>query len=210
MESISSPEVEAIQAAAASDEMLARYRTDVDALGVPHHASEALRRLMAAGGSAAPVVRTGLRHPDPAVRVGCCKVLDHHMDDAALPELIANLTHPDEQVRAWALHALACDRCKEGACRPGEDHIVPIAAKMLLEDPSRRVRQMAAGMVGEAVHRSAAALPALEHALRCEPHPVVRKICSWYVRGGPRYVAIARRIEQKRGRIRRADSGSLP
>lgn len=58
---------------------------------------------------------------------------------------------------------------------------------MLIEDQSRRVRQSAAGMVGEAVHRSLAALPALQHALQHDPHPVVRKICSWYVPGGSRY-----------------------
>lgn len=207
MESTTHSEVEIevdAQADVATPEMLAGYRRDVDALGVPHRANEALRRLMAAGALALPVVREGLRHADPVVRVGCCKVLDHHMDEAALPELIDNLAHPDEQVRAWAIHALACDRCKEGACRPGEDTVIPIAARMLLEDHSRRVRQMAAGMVGEAVHRSPAALPALEHAHVHDPHPVVRKICGWYVRGGPRYVALARQIDQKRGRKPRA------
>lgn len=206
MKPLTSADVEPIDAEAeiATTEMLAAWRRDVDALAVPHRANDALRRLMAAGDRAAPIVRAGLRHADPAVRVGCCKVLDHHMNDAALPELIDNLTHPDEQVRAWALHALACDRCKEGACRPGEDQVIPIAARMLLEDPSRRVRQMAAGLVGEAVHRSAAALPALEHASQHDLHPVVRKICGWYVRGGPRFTAIARQIEQKRGRMQRA------
>lgn len=189
-----------IEADAVTPEMLAGYRRDVDALGVPHRASEALRRLMAAGALASPAVRAGLRHADPAVRVGCCKVLDHHMDEAALPELIENLQHPDEQVRAWAIHALACDRCKEGSCRPGEDQVIPIAARMLLEDRSRRVRQTAAGMVGEAVHRSRAALPALQMALTHDPHPVVRKICSWYVPGGPRYKALA----PKRSRSRNA------
>jgi hypothetical protein len=47
-------------------------------------------------------------------------VLDHHMDEAALPDLIENLHHENEMVRAWAMHALACDRCKEGSCRPAK------------------------------------------------------------------------------------------
>ncbi len=180
------------------DDRTAAFRRWVDDLGVRHRASEALRRLMAAEALATPFVCEGLRHADPEVRVGCCKVLDHQMDEAALPELIDNLKHPDEQVRAWAIHALACDKCKEGSCRPGEDQVIPIAAKMLIEDHSRRVRQSAAGMVGEAVHRSPAALPALQHAFSHDPHPVVRKICSWYVPGGPRYKALAPKPSRKR------------
>src|SRR5262249_49413296 len=89
------------------------YRRLVEDLGIKHRVKQALRGLMAAGALATPVVREGLRHPEAAVRVGCCKVLDHYMDEAALPELMENLNHEDETVRAWALHALACDRCKE-------------------------------------------------------------------------------------------------
>ncbi|NJM40531.1 MAG: HEAT repeat domain-containing protein [Anaerolineae bacterium] len=139
-----------------------------------------------------------MRHPSSMVRVGCCKVLDQFMDEAALPELIDNLTHADEEVRAWALHALACDRCKEGMCRPVADDVIPRAAKMLLEDQSRRVRQMAAGLVGEGVLRSAAALPALEQARKTDPHPVVRKIAGWYLPGGPRYKTLATKELKRR------------
>jgi len=163
------------------------YERWVEDLAVEHRAQGALRQLMAAGSSATPALRRGLRHSDPAVRVGCCKVLDHFLDDAALPELIDNLTHDHEWVRAWALHALACDRCKEGECRPGEDDVLPLAVRMLREDPSRAVRQMAAGMVGPSVHRSEEARRALEQAHAHDPHPVVRKIAGWYVPGGPRY-----------------------
>lgn len=170
---------------------LAAYRQAVDWLGVAHHVSAALKRLLAAGPLAIASVRAGLRHPNPAVRVGCCKVLDHFMDEAAVPELIENLTHADEEVRAWAMHALACDKCKEGSCRPGEAEVIPIAARLLLEDRSRRVRQAAAGLVGESVHRSAAALPALAYAYQHDPNPVVRKIAGWYLPGGARYQALA-------------------
>jgi hypothetical protein len=167
------------------------YDVWVERLGVRHHAKEALRQLMAAGSQATPAVRRGLRHPEPAVRVGCCKVLDHHMDAEALPELIENLSHGEGNVRAWAMHALACDRCKEGACRPGEDQVIPIATRMLLEDRSRGVRQMAAGMLGPSVHRRPDVLRALEHARDHDPHPVVRKIASWYTPGGPIYKKLA-------------------
>ena len=113
------------------------YYRWVEDLAIKHRAKPALRSLMAAGSLATPALLEGLRHPEPAVRMGCCQVLDHHMDEAALPELIENLHHENEMVRAWAMHALACDRCKEGTCHPGEDQVLPIAAKMLIEDQSR-------------------------------------------------------------------------
>src|SRR5688572_22104691 len=95
------------------DEDFAWYTTGdfdrwIENLGVEHRAKESLRRLMNAGALATQAVRRGLRHPDPTVRVGCCQVLDHFLDEEALPELIENLTHPSADVRAWAMHALAC------------------------------------------------------------------------------------------------------
>lgn len=159
----------------------------VENFAVKHRAKDALRRLMAAGSVCTPALRRGLHHPDPEVRVGCCKVLDHHLEEDALPELIENLRHENAAVRAWAMHALACDRCKEGSCRPAENEIVPIAIQMLREDESRGVRQMAAGMLGPSVHRRSDVLDALVYACEHDPHPVVRKIASWYTPGGPRY-----------------------
>src|SRR6266508_6212944 len=88
------------------------YRSFVEDLAVTHRTKHALRCLMTAGSLATAALREGLRHPEPAVRIGCCMVLDHHMDPAAVPELIENLHHENEIVRAWAMHALACDRCK--------------------------------------------------------------------------------------------------
>ncbi len=172
---------------AVSESGLADYARYVEYLGVAHRATDALRRLMAAGMQATPVVRQGLQHPNPAVRVGCCKVLDHFLDEAALPELIENLSHPDEEVRLWALHTLACDKCKEGVCRPGEEDVIPRAVQMLLNDESRRVRQTAAGLLGPSVHRRPDVLAALEQARLRDPHPVVRKIAGWFTPGGARF-----------------------
>ena len=163
------------------------YHLFLEDLAVKHRAKHSLHCLMAAGSLATPALLEGLRHPEPAVRIGCCMVLDHYMDAAALPELIENLHHENEMVRAWAMHALACDRCKEGTCRPGEDEVLPIAAQMLKEDESRRVRQMAAVVLGPSVHRHPSVLPTLEYARDHDPHPVVRKIAGWYTPGGPIY-----------------------
>ena len=184
---LSEPNSTVIEAESISEQERANFARWVEELGITHRAQAALRRLMAAGPLATAIVRQGLQHPNPTVRVGCCKVLDHFLDESALPELIENLAHPDEEVRSWALHALACDKCKEGVCRPGEADVIPLAVEMLLTDKSRRVRQMAAGLLGPSVHSRPDVLQALEQARQHDPHPVVRKIAGWFTPGGPRY-----------------------
>ena len=163
------------------------YRSLVASLGVKHRSKEARRRLMLAGPRATSELRRGLKDVDPDVRVGCCIVLDHHLDEDAVPELIDNLSHVHPEVRAWSLHALACDRCKEGACRPEEKRIIPLVIHILQTDPIRKVREMAVGLLGPAVLRSDVAREALCRAHAEDPSPVVRKIAGWYVPGGPRY-----------------------
>ena len=181
------------------------YRSLVENLAVKHRAKEALRALMAAGAQATPALREGLRHPEPEVRVGCCVVLDHHMVEDALPDLIENLRHENEMVRAWSMHALACDRCKEGTCRPGEDQVLPLAVQMLMQDKSYRVRQMAAGVLGPSVHRRPDVLDALEYARDYDPHPVVRKIAGWYTPGGTIY----KRLAPKQQRVQRKTASHM-
>jgi HEAT repeat protein len=163
------------------------YWRDVEDLSVPHRSKQALRSLMAAGSEATPMLRRGLTHSNPAVRAGCCIVLDHFLDEAALPEPMKNLEHDDDQVRKWALHALACDRCKEGACRPAEDQVVPIALHMLREDPSRRVRVEAVHLLGTVVSRRPEAVAALQLAHASDVDPNVRSVARRYIPGGAIY-----------------------
>jgi HEAT repeat protein len=159
----------------------------VEQLALKDSAQDALATLMAAGSAATEAVRRGLLHEDPVVRMRCCMVLDHHLDEAALPELMANLDHPNGRVRAWALHALACDRCKEGECRPGEEDTVPAALRMLRDDRSRKVRTMAASLLGSVAHRRTEVARALEDARDHDPHPVVRMVAGWCAPGGRNY-----------------------
>jgi HEAT repeat protein len=159
----------------------------VEQLAVSHRRKAAERQLMLAGMNATPALRRGLRHEDPQVRASCCRVLDHFLDEAAIPELLENLDHPDESVRGWALHALACDRCKEGSCRPGEDSSLPLAINMLMGDPSGEVRYQALGLVSAAVHRDPRAVAAVQHVQSHDPSPRIRKCAGWWLPGGPRY-----------------------
>jgi HEAT repeats len=109
----------------------------IEDLGIEHRARAATRLLMAAGMSATPAVRRGLKHRNPRVRARCCGVLDHFLDADAIPELMDNLGHDDPEVRLMAMHALGCDRCKEGSCRPAEDDVVAAAMRLLAHDPDR-------------------------------------------------------------------------
>ena len=175
------------------------YDRVVEDLAIEHRKAAALRALMAAGTDATPALRRGLLHDNPVVRARCCVVLDHFLDEECVPELMANLTHEHPAVRNWALHALACDRCKEGECRPAENDVVPIALRMLAEDPSRRVRVTAAHMLGPSVHRHPAVAAALEAARDDDVDPNVRKVAGWYAPGG----SIFRRLTPKPLRVAR-------
>ena len=183
----------------------AEYARLIEDLTVRHRFKDALRRLMAAGMLATPALRRGLRHDDPDVRVGCCIVLDHFMDEAAVPELIENLGHGNPRVRSNALHALACDRCKEGACRPGEDDVIPIAIRLLLGDESRSVRKTAAHMLTPAVHKREDVRRALEQARDHDPDRLVRKVAGWAAPGGPIYRRLAPKPVRKTREVVQAD-----
>ena len=162
----------------------------VEHLAIAHRSKFALHQLMKLGMEAIPALRKGLCHENLNVRIGCCRVLDHFFDESSLPELVSNLENDDPEVRMWTIHTLACEKCKEGECRPGEEFVIPKVVKMLLHDQNRKVRQMAAGMLGPSVHRSKIALESIKYAHKNDIHPVVRKICGWWIPGGARYKKI--------------------
>ena len=156
-------------------------------LGVKHRSKAAQRELMRRGPEATRALQRGLSDADPAVRVGCCIVLDHHLDSLAIPDLLANLGHRDAAVRRWAMHALACDRCKEGDCRPGESDVIPLAMRLLIDDVDYQVRTAAAHALGPSVHTRDDVECALQRAHAQDPHPLVRKVAGWFIPGGPIY-----------------------
>jgi hypothetical protein len=95
--------------------------------------------LLMSGSPALPALRRGLRHPKAIVRRQCVQIFDQLVDEESLPELISALDDDDPGVRSRALHALACDRCKQNDCRPGEAVWVPRAVELLRHpDPDQR------------------------------------------------------------------------
>ena len=91
----------------------------VSCLGDPQRAVAAYHELLRRGEDAIGTIRAGLQHENPAVREGCCRLLDHLVDTGSMSQLITMADDPDARVRTAAFHALACDRCKGDTCAPG-------------------------------------------------------------------------------------------
>jgi HEAT repeat protein len=179
----------------------------IEALAVLHRVRPAYQRMLKRGAVLIPLVRANLRHPNASVREYCCKFLDRYVDEDALGELIAMLDDLDPKVRASSLHALACDRCKEGTCRPDEALVLPRATQLLSSDPDAHVRAHAVGVVGLSVHTRPEAEVALAGASRNDPSPMVRKKAKWYLPGGPIYRRTAPR-QPRRPRAERSDQAA--
>jgi HEAT repeat protein len=114
-----------------------------------------------------------MHHPKAIVRRLCASILDHLADEDALVDLVAALDDEDPSVVKRALHALACDRCKDGECRPGEDLFVPRALELLHHnDPD--VRAGAIDALGKVVDHRPDVADALTDAARCDRDPGLR------------------------------------
>jgi HEAT repeat protein len=122
-------------------------------LGSDAYRQRARRHLLRAGDPALPALREGLHHADAVVRRVCASILDHLVDEASLPALVAALDDPDPDVLRRALHALACDACKEHECRPADDQFVPRAIE-LLDHPDPHVRAGAIDALGKVAQRT--------------------------------------------------------
>jgi len=121
-------------------------------LAVPSCRQRAKLHLLACGSSSLPALRRGLRHPKAIVRCQSVNLFDHLVDEASLGDLVLALDDDNASVTARALHALACDRCKENACRPAEDLWVPRALD-LLHDPNPDLRAAAIDALGKVAGR---------------------------------------------------------
>ena len=155
----------------------------LDRLTVGHLSRAAYWRLWETAMTDNSAVRRGLRHRDPRVRAACAQILDHFLDAAALAEIIDCLGDDHPRVRVWALHTLGCDRCKQGACRPGESVFVPEAVRVLAEDPSPLVRAAAATTLGQSASaRQPGVAKALVAARDGDPDRYVRKTAARFAR----------------------------
>lgn len=150
----------------------------VDRLADPdsHERLQAFRDLSALGPTALPAVRKGLGHGSWQVRRWCTAHLDHHADGASLPLLLPLLHDPKRQVRLWAVHSLACDRCKAGE---NPIDVVPHLIERIEQDESIRVRRMATAMLAY-LHPDARGARVFEAILRDQTDAKLRL----HARGG--------------------------
>jgi len=152
----------------------------VTQLGVSAQRPRAKQHLYSAGPAAVPALRRGLRHPKPIVRRQCVNLLDHFMDDASVGDLVSALDDPEPSVVVRALHSLACDRCKENECRPGEDLWVPRALG-LVGDPNPDLRAGAIDALGKVARRRPEVVAVLAEAAENDPHKGLRGMARRFV-----------------------------
>jgi HEAT repeat protein len=110
------------------------------------------------------------------VRRSCASILDQLVDEASLPDLVAALDDDDPEVCRRALHALACDQCKQGECRPGDDTWVPRALEFLRVHPNPDIRAGAADALGRVVGARPDVAAALAAAGESDRNAGVRNI----------------------------------
>jgi HEAT repeat protein len=104
----------------------------------------AYQRLVALGPAAREAVREGLGHANWEVRRWCALWFDHFADAESLHALIPLLRDPKSKVRLFALHSIACERCKAGQ-NPVD--AVPLLMERIRVDESIRVRRHAVAML---------------------------------------------------------------
>jgi HEAT repeat protein len=149
------------------------YHGWVAQLGKHSRCRQARLHLLAAGQEALPAIKRGLGHREPMVRRQCVNLLDHLLDEGAVQALVEAIDDPDDQVAARALHALACDRCKQGECRPGEDLWVPRALE-LLSSARTDLRAGAIDALGKVASRRPEVAAALAHSAAEDPDKGLR------------------------------------
>ena len=149
------------------------------------HIGDATSGRALSGAEAREAVLEGLRSDDAATRHHhCARALDHLADESSFPALIKLLDDTDSLVRMEAIHALACDRCKDNACRPTGNAVLPNAIDVLANDVDPHVRAYAVELVGRFVHTHPSAEQAIAAAAEADVSPAVRKKARWYAPGG--------------------------
>jgi HEAT repeat protein len=158
-------------------------------LGNSERRQEAKVFLRQAGEPALPAVRRGMQHRKPIVRQLCASILDFLADEAAFVDLVAALDDDDPGVLKRALHALACDACKENECRPGEDMFVPKALD-LLRHPNPDIRASAIDTLGKVVTRRPDVADALNEVAHRDGDKGLRGMARRRVEAGQRGLTV--------------------
>jgi hypothetical protein len=148
-------------------------------LGVSSCRPRAKQHLMSSGPTAVPAIRRGLHHRKAIVRRLCVNLLDRLVDEESIADLVGALDDESPEVCARALHALACDRCKQNECRPGEDLWVPKAIE-LVTNPNPDLRAAAIDALGQVATRRPDVSVVLRTAVETEQDRGLRGMARRY------------------------------
>ena len=103
------------------------------------------------------------------------------VDEESLSALLRALDDEVPEVSARALHALACDRCKQNECRPGEDLWVPRAVEFLQTNSNPDLRAAAIDALGKVVSRRPDVATVLHTAAENDPNRGLRSMARRFV-----------------------------
>jgi HEAT repeat protein len=127
---------------AAAEELVAEFANGQNRM-------PAFLALCSRGTEALPAIRRGLQHANWHIRHWSAILADNFVDEETLRALTSLLHDPRAEVRVWAVHSLACERCKSG---PNPVDAIPLLLERIEQDPNIKVRRQAVAML--AYHRS--------------------------------------------------------
>ena len=150
-------------------------------LAHPSKHQEAKLHLRFSGAAALPAVRRGAQHANPRVRATCVALLDFLVDDESVGDLVAALDDPDPDVVGRALHALACDHCKQNECLPGEELWVERALEFT-RDANPDLRARAIDALAKVARRRPDVAAALAESASSDPDAGIRNLARRFSR----------------------------
>jgi len=161
---------------ASSEELVAEFANGKNRMA-------AFLALYARGVKALPAVREGLKHANWQIRRWSAIFADNFADGATLQALAPLLRDPKPEVRAWAVHSLSCEICKDG---PNPIDAIPLLLERIEGDPNIKVRRQAVAMLAHHRTPDARVLPAFKKIIS-EEHD--RKLRLHAEQGLERYEA---------------------
>lgn len=113
------------------------------------HRWAAYLALYARGAEVLPAIREGFAQSNWQIRRWCALFADNFADPETLRALVPLVHDPKSQVRLAAVHAIACEGCKDGS---NPIDAVPLLLERIDRDESIRVRRQAVSMLAH--HRT--------------------------------------------------------